>query len=356
MKRNMLVSIIVLALVAIGVVIYLARPHADETDDTQLRQTPPAPTQPALQPASPPPALASCVGPIDSQTPIATLIARHQWAHSLLLKNHPDAALTELRGIATLDPGYPAINLEISDALLKSKQIDESKDAIKLQLEISQCLSNLPPRDAQEYCKSEWVTAPQGGCVAELAAINQKANYQAGLVDAELRLNPGPNTTPAATSANAAPRPARAAPQPTISPGAGTAPPTIPPGASTPAPGQGNTSVASADKPVVAPKPLPPPTIKSAEASDHVGQLATVCGTIVSKHTAAESNGKPTFINLDRLFPNQTFTIVVWDTERSAVGEFPETGNVCATGTIGMYRGNPQIVVHDAKSWSQSIP
>jgi hypothetical protein len=102
----------------------------------------------------------------------------------------------------------------------------------------------------------------------------------------------------------------------------------------------------------VAPAPPSPPIkIKTTEASDHVGQVATVCGPVISKHTAEESNGKPTFVNFDRPYPNQGFTAVIWGTDSPAVGDFPEAGNVCVTGTIATYRGSPEIVVHDSKSW-----
>jgi hypothetical protein len=103
------------------------------------------------------------------------------------------------------------------------------------------------------------------------------------------------------------------------------------------------------------PAPVPPPVnIKSTEASDHVGQRAIVCGEVVGKHTAEESNGKPTFVNFDHPFPAPSFTVVIWASDGPAVGEFPAAGNVCVTGTIAMYRGSPEIIVHDAKSWYRS--
>jgi hypothetical protein len=36
------------------------------------------------------------------------------------------------------------------------------------------------------------------------------------------------------------------------------------------------------------------------------------------------------------------------------VGNFPESGRVCVTGIIAMYRGNPQVVIHDSKNWYRS--
>ena len=92
--------------------------------------------------------------------------------------------------------------------------------------------------------------------------------------------------------------------------------------------------------------------ISTGEASKHIGEQATVCGKVVSRHTAESAHGKPTFIDLDAAFPHQAFTAVIWEDDKSRVGEFPATGTVCVTGKIVEYKGVPQIVLHDAKSWS----
>jgi hypothetical protein len=93
-------------------------------------------------------------------------------------------------------------------------------------------------------------------------------------------------------------------------------------------------------------------TISAAEASKHIGEKETVCGTIASEHTASNSRGTPTFINLDKAYPNQVFTLLIWGDDRASVGELPTSGRICATGTITEYRGSPEIVLRDAKSWS----
>lgn len=93
-------------------------------------------------------------------------------------------------------------------------------------------------------------------------------------------------------------------------------------------------------------------TLSATEASHHVGEQATVCGTISGEHTAYSSRGTPTFINLDRPYPNQVFTVLIWGDERSHVGAVPHSGQMCVTGTITSYRGTPEIVLHDSKSWS----
>jgi len=87
--------------------------------------------------------------------------------------------------------------------------------------------------------------------------------------------------------------------------------------------------------------------ITAADAKNHVGERATVCGNVVSTHYAARSKGNPTFLNLDEPYPKQVFTILIWGTDRPKFGD-PETkyGNkkVCVTGLIQDYKGVPEVV------------
>jgi hypothetical protein len=39
--------------------------------------------------------------------------------------------------------------------------------------------------------------------------------------------------------------------------------------------------------------------LTAAEAKDHIGDRATVCGKVASTHYAKSSKGEPTFLNLD---------------------------------------------------------
>ncbi len=87
-------------------------------------------------------------------------------------------------------------------------------------------------------------------------------------------------------------------------------------------------------------------TLTTSQASSHVGENATVCGKVVSGYYASRSNGEPTFLNLDRAYPNQKFTIVIWGDDRDKFNN-PETQytgrKVCVTGYVDSYRGIPQI-------------
>jgi hypothetical protein len=90
--------------------------------------------------------------------------------------------------------------------------------------------------------------------------------------------------------------------------------------------------------------------LTAAQAKDHVGETATVCGKVVDGHYAGRSRGQPTFLNLDKPYPNQIFTIVIWGSDRPKFGD-PETKyrdkNVCVTDRITSYRGVPETTAHD---------
>lgn len=93
-------------------------------------------------------------------------------------------------------------------------------------------------------------------------------------------------------------------------------------------------------------------TISAAQAKEHVGENATVCGQVASTHFAPRSRGTPTFINLDRAYPEQIFTVLIWGRDRQKFGD-PEqkyaNKRICVTGAIELYRGVPEIIAHEPK-------
>jgi hypothetical protein len=90
--------------------------------------------------------------------------------------------------------------------------------------------------------------------------------------------------------------------------------------------------------------------ITTAQAKDHVGEKATVCGDVVSTGYASRTRGNPTFINLDKPYPDQVFTVLVWGSDRPKFGD-PEatyrSKHVCVTGKITDYKGAPEIVAYE---------
>jgi hypothetical protein len=91
-------------------------------------------------------------------------------------------------------------------------------------------------------------------------------------------------------------------------------------------------------------------SISTAEAKNHVGEQATVCGEVASAHYAARSRGNPTFINLDKPYPNQVFTILIWGSDRPKFGDPEEayrSKHICVTGKISDYKGVPEIIAYE---------
>src|SRR5262245_10213521 len=90
--------------------------------------------------------------------------------------------------------------------------------------------------------------------------------------------------------------------------------------------------------------------ITPAQAKDHVGKQATVCGVVASANFATRSKRQPTSLNLDEPYPRHIFTAVIWIEDRPKFGT-PETlkgRRVCVSGLVESYQGVPQIVLWDA--------
>lgn len=92
-------------------------------------------------------------------------------------------------------------------------------------------------------------------------------------------------------------------------------------------------------------------TIDSAQAADHTGVAARVCGLVTSTGYQPQIGGEPTFLNFGEPYPRHHFTVVIWG-EHAARWEAPPhrlytDREICVTGTIRMHRGKPQVVVSD---------
>lgn len=91
-------------------------------------------------------------------------------------------------------------------------------------------------------------------------------------------------------------------------------------------------------------------TLTASEAKAHIGSTATVCGKVVSPRYASSTRGQPTFLNFDKPYPDQTFTVVIWGSDRAKFGT-PEVTyrdkTICVTGKIQEYRGGAEIIATD---------
>ncbi len=96
--------------------------------------------------------------------------------------------------------------------------------------------------------------------------------------------------------------------------------------------------------------------ISPENAAAHLGQTATVCGVVASAKYAANSRAQPTFLDMGQPYPKETFTAVIWGTDRAKFGG-PETTlrgkRICVTGQVRNYRGKPEIILSDPSQLTQ---
>ena len=109
---------------------------------------------------------------------------------------------------------------------------------------------------------------------------------------------------------------------------------------------------------ITVPNGSPPPkpeTVPWDKAKDHIGERTTVSGPVVDTHWASGSNGKPTFLNIGKPYPDpDRFTVVIWIDNRGNFPQAPEVyylgKTICVTGLIDEYpkgSGSAQIEVKD---------
>jgi len=91
------------------------------------------------------------------------------------------------------------------------------------------------------------------------------------------------------------------------------------------------------------------PVVSAVEAGEFVGEQAVVCGDVVNAVFARDTRGQPTFLNLDRPFPNQPFDVVIWGRNRGRFDSPPETFyrnvRICVAGRVTTHQGVPRIEV-----------
>jgi hypothetical protein len=92
-----------------------------------------------------------------------------------------------------------------------------------------------------------------------------------------------------------------------------------------------------------------PPRVPDRDAYRHIGKEVTVCGHVAGATWMEGLRGRPTFLNLGGVYPNQTFTVVIWDDARGKFDTPPNVlfdgADICVTGKVETYKGKPQIVV-----------
>jgi len=90
-------------------------------------------------------------------------------------------------------------------------------------------------------------------------------------------------------------------------------------------------------------------TIPSAQAKDHIGETAAVCGRIADARYQ-ENGSHVTFLNFDGPYPDHTFTAFLPAENRAKLGTPEKDHNgreICVSGKIQEYHGKPEIVLTD---------
>jgi hypothetical protein len=91
--------------------------------------------------------------------------------------------------------------------------------------------------------------------------------------------------------------------------------------------------------------------IGAADAAQHVGEEAVVCGSVAGAKYAARTRGQPTFLDFEKPYPGEVFRVVIWGSDRAKFKQPPERTyaqqSVCVSGRIQLYRGAPEIIVRD---------
>lgn len=95
--------------------------------------------------------------------------------------------------------------------------------------------------------------------------------------------------------------------------------------------------------------PLPGGRFNTTQAKYHIGQTATICGTVVGTRRTQKANA--VYLNMDRNHPNQEFYATIWDYNGPNFHYDPVTyllnRKVCITGKITLYNDIPRISVNN---------
>ena len=100
----------------------------------------------------------------------------------------------------------------------------------------------------------------------------------------------------------------------------------------------------------VNPLPFKKGRFNTLQAKYHIGEECKVCGTVVATKYNEKGKGAPTYINIDKKFPNHVFTVTVWGDDRKNFSFEPElelmNKVICVSGVVKSFKNIPQITLH----------
>ena len=93
--------------------------------------------------------------------------------------------------------------------------------------------------------------------------------------------------------------------------------------------------------------------INTLQAKENIGKETCVCGKVVSTKYSENGKTNPTYINLDKKYPEQVFTLMIFGKDRENFSykpeEFLQGKTICIKGKVGEFRGTPQIIANKEK-------
>lgn len=93
--------------------------------------------------------------------------------------------------------------------------------------------------------------------------------------------------------------------------------------------------------------------ISAFQAKDFIGKETCVCGKVVSTKFVDNGKSNPTYINLDKKYPDQVFTVMIFGQDRTNFSykpeEFLQGKTICIKGKVEEYKGSPQIIANKEK-------
>ncbi|HOU46632.1 MAG TPA: DNA/RNA non-specific endonuclease [Chitinophagales bacterium] len=93
--------------------------------------------------------------------------------------------------------------------------------------------------------------------------------------------------------------------------------------------------------------------ISAYQAKDFIGKETCVCGKVVSTKFVDNGKSNPTYINLDKKYPDQVFTLMIFGQDRANFSYQPEDflkgKTICVKGRVEEYKGSPQIIANKEK-------
>jgi len=97
---------------------------------------------------------------------------------------------------------------------------------------------------------------------------------------------------------------------------------------------------------------MPKGKFNTVQAKYQVNAKATICGTVVDAKYSEKSGN--TFLNLDKRFPNDIFSISIWKDDRINFSYNPEilllNKQICVTGMVRENNGKPTMSISNEKS------